>query len=208
MAGEILARARLWPSAENATEYTLSGWPAPSTTRRSSSTRRRRGRFRSAATFATFHGTAPIEVSSGDVVRHRLSGTGDRGPGTGDRGPGTVNSNCCLHLMAIAQIRRDALGRAYYRANASTAKTTGKRCDVRSDSCPTPSTAACSATLTTTTLTTTSRRAREDTRGATTKSREIGSTPTTDSPDKSLPGPTYTNTNTPHQDPLDTERRR
>jgi transposase len=35
-------------------------------------------RFRSAAAFATFNGTAPIEVSSGDVVRHRLSRAGDR----------------------------------------------------------------------------------------------------------------------------------
>ena len=30
-------------------------------------------RFRSAAAFATYTGTAPIDVSSGDVVRHRLS---------------------------------------------------------------------------------------------------------------------------------------
>src|SRR5204863_1636936 len=36
------------------------------------------GRFRSAAAFAAFNGTAPIEVSSGDVVRHRLSRAGDR----------------------------------------------------------------------------------------------------------------------------------
>jgi transposase len=35
-------------------------------------------RFRSAAAFASYTGTAPIEVSSGDVVRHRLSRAGDR----------------------------------------------------------------------------------------------------------------------------------
>jgi transposase len=34
------------------------------------------GRFRSAAAFATYTGTAPIEVSSGEVVRHRLSRAG------------------------------------------------------------------------------------------------------------------------------------
>ncbi|WP_396327834.1 transposase [Jatrophihabitans lederbergiae] len=33
-------------------------------------------RFRSPAAFASYHGTAPIEVSSGDVVRHRLSRAG------------------------------------------------------------------------------------------------------------------------------------
>ena len=35
-------------------------------------------RFRSAAAFASYTGTAPIEASSGGVVRHRLSRSGDR----------------------------------------------------------------------------------------------------------------------------------
>ncbi|MDT5076166.1 MAG: hypothetical protein QOJ80_803, partial [Mycobacterium sp.] len=35
-------------------------------------------RFRSAAAFTTYTGTAPIEVSSGEVTRHRLSRAGDR----------------------------------------------------------------------------------------------------------------------------------
>ncbi|HYZ38154.1 MAG TPA: IS110 family transposase, partial [Pseudonocardiaceae bacterium] len=48
-------------------------------------------RFRSAAAFASYTGTAPIEVSSGDVVRHRLSRAGDR------------QLNSCLHIMAITQ---------------------------------------------------------------------------------------------------------
>lgn len=59
-------------------------------------------RFRSAAAFASYTGTAPIEVSSGDVVRHRLSRAGDR------------QLNCCLHTIAITQIGRDTPGRAYY----------------------------------------------------------------------------------------------
>jgi transposase len=35
-------------------------------------------RFRSAAAFASYTGTAPIEASSGDVIRHRLSRAGNR----------------------------------------------------------------------------------------------------------------------------------
>ena len=59
-------------------------------------------RFRSAAAFASYTGTAPIDVSSGDVVRHRLSRAGDR------------QLNLCLHVMALTQIRQDTPGRAYY----------------------------------------------------------------------------------------------
>jgi transposase len=59
-------------------------------------------RFRSAAAFASYTGTAPIEVSSGDVVRHRLSRARDR------------QLNSCLHIMAITQIAHDTPGRAYY----------------------------------------------------------------------------------------------
>ncbi len=59
-------------------------------------------RFRPPAAFASYTGTAPIEVSSGDVVRHRLSRAGDR------------HLNCCLHIMAITQIRLDGPGRTYY----------------------------------------------------------------------------------------------
>lgn len=59
-------------------------------------------RFNSPAAFASYTGTAPIEVSSGDVVRHRLSRAGDR------------QLNYCLHVMAITQIRRDTQGRTYY----------------------------------------------------------------------------------------------
>lgn len=59
-------------------------------------------RFRSAAAFASFTGTAPIEVSSGEVVRHRLSRAGDRG------------LNHALHMMALTQIQGRTEGRAYY----------------------------------------------------------------------------------------------
>jgi transposase len=67
-------------------------------------------RFRSAAAFATYTGTAPIEVSSGDVVRHRLSRAGDR------------QLNSCLHVMALTQIRSDTPGRAYYQRKRTEGK--------------------------------------------------------------------------------------
>ena len=67
-------------------------------------------RFRSAAAFATYTGTAPIEESSGEVVRHRLSRAGNR------------QLNCCLHVMAIIQVRQDTPGRAYYLRKRSEGK--------------------------------------------------------------------------------------
>lgn len=67
-------------------------------------------RFRSAAAFASYTGTAPIEVSSGDVVRHRLSRAGDR------------QLNHALHVMAITQLQRDTPGRAYYQRKRAAGK--------------------------------------------------------------------------------------
>lgn len=68
-------------------------------------------RFRSAAAFASFTGTAPIEVSSGEVVRHRLSRAGDRG------------LNHALHMMALTQIQgRATAGRAYYQRKRAEGK--------------------------------------------------------------------------------------
>jgi transposase len=63
-----------------------------------------------AAVFASYTATAPIEVSSGDVVRHRLSQAGDR------------QLNYCLHTMAITQIRHDGPGRSHYRGKRATGK--------------------------------------------------------------------------------------
>jgi transposase len=67
-------------------------------------------RFRSAAAFASYTGTAPLEVSSGDVKRHRLSRAGDR------------QLNSCLHVMAITQIRQDTPGKTYYLRKRSEGK--------------------------------------------------------------------------------------
>jgi transposase len=59
-------------------------------------------RFPTAARFASYCGVAPIEVSSGDVVRHRLSRAGDR------------QLTFALHVMAVTQARQHPAGRAYY----------------------------------------------------------------------------------------------
>jgi transposase len=69
-------------------------------------------RFRSAAHFASWNGTAPIEASSGDQRRHRLSRAGNR------------RINRVLHIMAIVQLRHDTPGRAYYRRRLAEGKTT------------------------------------------------------------------------------------
>jgi transposase len=69
------------------------------------------GRFRSAAAFASYCGVAPLEASSGDVKRHRLSRAGDR------------QLNSAPHIMAITQIRRQTEGRAYYQRKRAEGKT-------------------------------------------------------------------------------------
>ena len=59
-------------------------------------------RFPTAGHFAAYCGVAPLEASSGDVVRHRLSRLGDR------------QLNSALYVMAITQAGSHPLGRAYY----------------------------------------------------------------------------------------------
>jgi transposase len=61
--------------------------------------------------FASWTGTAPIDASSGDNIRHRLSRAGNR------------RLNHVLHMAAIAQIRLDTEGRTYYRRKLAEAKT-------------------------------------------------------------------------------------
>jgi transposase len=60
-------------------------------------------RFPTKAHFASYAGTAPVEASSGEVVRHRLSLAGNR------------HLNYALHMVAVCQARSDARGGAYYR---------------------------------------------------------------------------------------------
>ena len=59
-------------------------------------------RFPTKGHFAAFTGTAPIEASSGDVRRHRLSRRGNR------------QMNKVLHTAAKTQIRLGGPGRVYY----------------------------------------------------------------------------------------------
>ncbi|UJW28757.1 transposase [Saccharothrix sp. AJ9571] len=67
-------------------------------------------RFPSASHFTSYCGTAPIEVSSGDVTRHRLSRAGDR------------QLNHALHLIALSQVRCHAPARAYHQRKRSAGK--------------------------------------------------------------------------------------
>jgi transposase len=59
-------------------------------------------RFPTAARFASYNGTAPIEASSGPVSRHRLNPRGNR------------KLNHAIHMAAVTQVRHDTPGRAYY----------------------------------------------------------------------------------------------
>jgi transposase len=68
------------------------------------------GRFPSKAHFASYSGTAPVEASSGEVVRHRLSLAGNR------------KLNYALHMVATSQARSDAPGGAYYRKKLAEGK--------------------------------------------------------------------------------------
>lgn len=68
-------------------------------------------RFTSRAHFASWNGTAPIDASSGDQNRHRLSRAGNR------------RINRVLHIMAVVQLRNDTEGRRYYRRKLAEGKT-------------------------------------------------------------------------------------
>jgi transposase len=68
-------------------------------------------RFPSKAHFASWNGTAPIDASSGDQVRHRLSRGGNR------------QINRVLHIMATVQLRNPTEGRAYFDRKKAAGKT-------------------------------------------------------------------------------------
>jgi transposase len=67
--------------------------------------------YQTALSFASWNGTAPLDVSSGDQNRHRLSRAGNR------------RINRTLHIMAVVQLRNDTEGRAYYRRKLAAGKT-------------------------------------------------------------------------------------
>lgn len=68
-------------------------------------------RFADRNRFASWTGTAPLDASSGEQVRHRLSRAGNR------------KINHMLHMAALSQIRLDTDGRAYYRRKRAAGKT-------------------------------------------------------------------------------------
>ena len=67
-------------------------------------------RFPSKAHFASYAGVAPIEASSGEVVRHRLSLAGNR------------RLNKVMHMIAVCQARSDPRGGAYHQKKLSEGK--------------------------------------------------------------------------------------
>ena len=141
----------------------------------------RASRFPTTASFASYAGVAPIEVASGDRARHRLSRAGDR------------QLNCALHLVAVTQIRMPgSKGRAYYDTKRAAGKTHNEamRCLKRriADHVWRLMIADEHRRYTVT--------GPGGHAGATVQSSAAGSTPTTSSSDKSLPGPAATNTTT------------
>ena len=70
-----------------------------------------RCRFPSRGHFASWNGTAPIDASSGQHTRHRLSRAGNR------------RINHVLYMAGIVQLRNDTPGRAYYRRKLQQSKT-------------------------------------------------------------------------------------
>ena len=67
-------------------------------------------RFADRNRFASWTGTAPLDASSGEQTRHRLSRAGNR------------KMNHMLHMAATTQIRLDTEGRTYYRRKRAAGK--------------------------------------------------------------------------------------
>jgi transposase len=67
-------------------------------------------RFADRNRFASWTGTAPLDASSGEQNRHRLSRAGNR------------RMNHMIHIAAVTQLRLDTDGRAYYRRKRTEGK--------------------------------------------------------------------------------------
>ncbi|MFT7869125.1 MULTISPECIES: transposase [Amycolatopsis] len=68
-------------------------------------------RFGNRDRFALRNGTAPLDASSGEQQRHRLSRAGNR------------RINRTLHIMGVVQLRNPAAGRAYFDGRKAAGKT-------------------------------------------------------------------------------------
>jgi transposase len=128
-------------------------------------------RFADRGRFASWNGTAPIDASSGEQRRHRLSRAGNR------------RINRVLHITAIVQLRNDTEGRAYYRRKLAAGKTTMEalRCLKRRLSDVVYRQMVADAKAATTDP--------GGQAGTTLQSSVTGPTPTAGSSEKSLPGP-------------------
>lgn len=133
-------------------------------------------RFPTRGHFASWTGTAPIDASSGDNVRHRLSRGGNR------------QINQALHIMAVVQLRNDTEGRRYYDRKVAAGKTPNEamRCLKRRLSDIVYRTMLGDLVADTVNPTKTGPGGH---RGASRQSSAAGSHPHTSSSDQSLPGP-------------------
>ena len=68
-------------------------------------------RFATKAQFAAYNGTAPLEASSGNRVRHRLNPRGNR------------TLNFAIHIAAVVQFRNQSEGRVFYDRKIAEGKT-------------------------------------------------------------------------------------
>jgi transposase len=137
-------------------------------------------RFPSRAHFASWNGTAPIDASSGEQVRHRLSRAGNR------------QINRALHIMATVQLRNPTEGRAYFDRKKASGKTSmeAMRCLKRRLSDIVYRTMLDDAITVAAT-------GPGGHRGTATDSSVTGSHPHNGSSEKSLPGPATTQPRTP-----------
>ena len=130
-------------------------------------------RFANRDRFASYDGTAPIEVSSAGRKVYRLSRRGNR------------RLNHAIHMAAVTQIRyRHTKGRAYYDENWPKAKPAKKRYARSSARSATPSSPACRKTP----GVPPQPGAREGNRGTTLHPGRPAHTPTTGSSGQPLPG--------------------
>ena len=141
-------------------------------------------RFPNKAHVASWNGTAPLDASSGDQVRHRLSRKGNR------------QINRVLHTMARVQLRNPTEGRTYYDRKKADGKAPmeAMRCVKRRLSDIVFNTMLNDAVRTTDATTRTGPGGQ---RGNDSDSSAAGSQPHTNSSDKPLPGPAIRQPKTP-----------
>jgi transposase len=140
-------------------------------------------RFPDRGRFASWNGTAPIDASSGDHVRHRLSRAGNR------------QINRVLHIMATVELRHPGVGRDYFDRKKAGGKTSmeAMRCLKRRLSDVVHRAMLDDAVRTTGASGT----GPGGHRGTALQSSAAGSHPHTGTWDQSLPGPATNNPKTP-----------